>query len=569
MPRIVIAAVAVICLLAPTESVSQSVPIMLQERDGAPARSLTAAELNSLADPFFNLVLKEHADKTKLSDIENLITPNRENRQVFVVDENIANSRRGQSRRAVLSFSGRNGQAILTSNVMLSVFFSSEDFSDGPPFIEAWGWDNHRSRYNYYRLDRDGTPDHRMTWKFRGSSDQADLMGANDRRGTCIACHLNGAPVMKELAFPWNNWHSFKSEAKALSISNSNRWPVANSPRLKGILVEGERVGGLTSAERLEVDGILPAITQFNRRRINAALARRDDDGGIRVVEGVAEAVEGKRLLRPLFLTTEFNIVSSPQKSGLHPFSDEPGNGPNEPVELPNALFLNANLLAGGTTADFLGLKVSIAQKFQALPKLTPAEYKSIVTESVVKLGGRPGDADFAFLIPEPSHIDNDLVDQLLKRGIVTPHFVAAVVATDLELPIMSEKRARLLNFIPERFSFRPLKPGDDPFGQARHPDDLTLKVIAAIENGEVATGSDLETFVSMLKSADPRGELQRQVEGYHARIKNLLESDSDRLTELQRLQAKAISLRRLVLNDAVLQTINESGDRLFPLPDE
>jgi len=548
---------------------AQAVLPLSQERDGAPARNLTTAEFNALGDPFFNLVLREHADVIKLSEIENLLKPERQNRHVFVVDENIANSRRGQTRRAVLSFSGKNGEEILTTNVMLSLFFTSEEFSDTPSFIEAWGWDNHRSRYNYYRLDRDGTPDHRMTWKFRGSSVDADLMSINDRRGTCMACHINGAPVMKELPFPWNNWHSFKSESITLNPTNPNRWPVATHPRLKGLIQDGNRAGGLDGAERLEVDGILPAITQFNRRRINSALARRDSDGAIREDQGTSEVVEGQRLLRSLFQTTEFNIVSSAQKSGLHPLSDSAASGPGEPVTLPNSLFLNANLFAGGTKADYLGLKIDKAQRFQLLPKVTAAEYTALVRQSGVRLAGRPGDADFAFLIPEPSHVDNDMIDQLMKRGIVTPQFVAAVQIIDLETPILSESRAKLFRFVPNRFVFRPLKSGDDPFATGRHPDGLTKQIIEAIENSAIASGSEADAFLTLLKNPDPRSELEQRVNQYHERVRTRLEDPAAREAELKRLHNKVIALRRAVLRDSVLQAINETGDRLFPMPDE
>ena len=52
----------------------------------------------------------------------------------------------------VLAFDGKNGVEELKGNVMLSLSFGltgPEDVSD----IEAWGWDNHRGRYNYYKLD--------------------------------------------------------------------------------------------------------------------------------------------------------------------------------------------------------------------------------------------------------------------------------------------------------------------------------------------------------------------------------------------------------------------------------
>ena len=215
----------------------QSKPLQLKQlKDREPARSLTAVEFASLGDPLFLLVLKERADVTNLGILEELIQPDLSKRQVFVVDENIADSRRNQGRRSVLTFTGENQNIILNSNVMLSVFFTSEEFSDTPRQIEAWAWDNSRGRYNYYKMDNTGTPDGRLSWKFRGSSAGADLLSPADRGGTCMACHINGGPVMKELLRPWNNWHSSDSQIVYLqpTAAAAIRWPVATSSRLRG-----------------------------------------------------------------------------------------------------------------------------------------------------------------------------------------------------------------------------------------------------------------------------------------------------------------------------------------------
>ena len=46
-------------------------------------------------------------------------------------------------------------------------------------------------------------------------------------------------------------------------------------------------------------------------------------------------------------MTTEYNVISAAQPSGLHPFPAV-GTGPEEDVAVPDTFFLNANLLAGG-----------------------------------------------------------------------------------------------------------------------------------------------------------------------------------------------------------------------------
>jgi len=487
---------------------------------------LSAAELSSLGDPFFNLVLKSRADATSLSVIENLIQPVASDRHTFVVDEGIADSRRGQSRRVVLTFSGSNGPEILNTNVMLSAQFSSEAFPDNQRFLEAWGWDNHRGRYNYYKLDRTGTPDMRVSWKFRGSSDDADLLSSADRAGTYMACHINGAPVMKELVFPWNNWHSSASQATYLTSAapSAGRWAVAADSHLQR----------LEGAEDLETS-IFSAISQFNIRRLNRALVREDATGNIAVdAAGSSKVKEGRRLLRPLFETTEYNIISARQKSGLHlPAGNQTGAG--QAVGIPASFFLNSSIIAQSGPAQIVGLGIARAADFGKVT-LTAQEYTAAVKSSEVRLGGGLGDADFAWLTPEPSHVDNDMVDRLLRRGIVSPQFVASVMAIDIENPIFSPERALLLRFIPNEFEFSPTS--------KNHPDDLATKVIAALVAANPAAGSSESTLLAALRSPDPLKLLADQVDVYHARVSSRLSNPQSRQAEIDRLFALLVQRR-------------------------
>jgi len=539
-------------------STSADAELFRQVADGHPAEPITQEQADELGDPFFNLVLRNHSEVTNLGEIEDLLQPNRDQRHVFVVDEHIADASRGGARRAVLSYSGTNQGEFLSPNVMLSVFFDSEDFPDDLRSIEAWGWDNAMGRYNYYRMDSSGTG--QLTWKFRGSSVRAADLSPNARAGSCMACHVNGAPIMKELFFPWNNWHSTASKAAyLLKESEENaRWPVATSRRLEG---------HLSGAEDLEVGGILPSITQFNVRRLEAAI--RHDDSGLPKLDddGMAEVINGGEMLRHLFLTTEYNIISSRTKSGLHSFSAGPQAGPTSDVVIPETFFLNFNLIFGGGSARLIGLGVSNAVAFKQLVRLTPAEYKNLVDSSGVKLGDQPGDADFAWLVPEPSHMDNDMVDRLLRKGVVTPEFVAAVQCIDLERPVLSEKRASLLRFVPNEFRFSPAGSDASSSTNRMHPDDLTVKTIAAIEQTNPSNDSTEFEFMALLKGDNPVEELRRRIVEYKDRLMNQLSDDAQRPTELSRLYSLAVSSRRAVLDDEVLQAINETGDKLFPVP--
>ncbi len=331
-------------------ALAQQLPLIAQDRDNAPARLLTGAERASLGDPLFNLVLRDHPDAITLDALESHLRP-RES-QLFVVDENIANPAVGQSRRAVITYTGTTDGEILDSNIMLSLFFDSSSIAQGVVNIEALGWDAHRGRYNYYKLDMTGTPQPQPIWKFRGSSDGADLLDASERQGTCMACHITGSPIMKELPLPWNNWHSFRSGGTTnhLQRGNPESWPVASDAKLQR----------LEGAERLETNFIIPAVTQFSHRRVLTTLRRSEITGDVDVdAQGRATLIEARRILRHLFQTTEFNIASSDAASGFHPFDGVADAGPATDVVVPGAFFLDRHLLTGGGIRGYRGLGIN------------------------------------------------------------------------------------------------------------------------------------------------------------------------------------------------------------------
>src|SRR5947208_1274413 len=62
-----------------------AVKLQKQIRDGAALQPMSDAELAELGDPLFSLLLRDHADKIVLADIEKLIQPDEQQRQIFVV----------------------------------------------------------------------------------------------------------------------------------------------------------------------------------------------------------------------------------------------------------------------------------------------------------------------------------------------------------------------------------------------------------------------------------------------------------------------------------------------------
>jgi hypothetical protein len=508
---------------------------------------LSAEELDALGDPFFNLVLKTRSDVTRLSEVEDLVQPSRSDRRTFVVSEQIADQTPGL-RRAVITFTGSRNEQALDSNVMLSVFFDNQGFAEGISPIEVLGWDAKRGRYNYYKLDDSHAPG-RLAWKFRGSSDGADRLSPRARAGTCMACHINGAPIMKELLFPWNNWHSFKFQVPYLSQTNPNRWPVSRLPRL---------TQNTQGAETLE-STVIESVRRFNGQQI---------DHQVTMTDGARPTVtSARRLLRPLFVTTEFNIISAQNESGMHPLRKPAAGAPRAAVAVPNTVFLNANLISGNTIARYRGLGISAAQGFSTFCTVQPEEYRTLVSSAGVKLGDVTGDALFAWIAPEPSHIDIDLVDQLIRRGVITPEFAAAVLAIDLENPILSPDRESLLTFVPDAFTFVPLSDGADSRPRRRELDELTRAVIASLVRANPQPDTPAFRFLARLRHDDPVKALEEDIANYQARLQAALANPQLRMAELRRLYSVTVARRAAVLRHPVLGRLDETQGLLMPIP--
>jgi len=558
----------VLVILVQPFAYAQSSPLQFkQSRDGAPAQLLSAAEMASLGDPLFNLVLKEHANLVKLMDVLAAIQPNAANRHLFIVSEDIVRSALTGFRRAVLAFDGTNAGEALKGNVMLSVSFGPNGIGDVVD-IEGWGWDNHRGRYNYYKLDTTGSAMGTMIWKLRASSDAAEFMSPAERTGTCLRCHVVGAPVMKELFFPWNNWHagvggSFKAEYLDPASAQANKWPAASTPLFQR----------LSTADKLETDFLIPAFKRFDQTRLQTAL-KRNDATGDRFLSpaGRMTVQEGRRILQPLFHTREINLISSRHTSGIHPFGNATDFVATLDIQIPASFFLNAQLIAGGGTGGLGGLKLTEANQFVSFAKLTQQENKELVEKFQLRLNGVTGDTHFGWFVPEPGFVDNDLIDQALQLGVVTPHFVAAILAVDIETPVFSNKRAELFQFVPEQFDFTPIPAGVDPVSVPRDAtqDGLTQAVLANIRQANPAVGTSADEFRKLLGTANAVTELQTLVKAYVARVKNALDlaNPAQRKAELERLYGILVERRRLMLSHPVLKHLDETnGQLLLPLP--
>jgi hypothetical protein len=502
---------------------ANAAPILAQSNDQSAPQPMTEADLAKLNDPLFQLVLKDHAEVKTLADVTKFLKPTTQN--IFVVDEHIVDSAtkvgdRTAERRSVVTYSGTTNQQILDQNVLLSVTFDPNQFPE-PNFIEAMAWDDGRGQFNYYKLNRT-TGETTPTWKFRGNSQNADL--STNRQGTCMQCHINGGTVMKELLLPWNNWDSFSAKTPYL-LKGTNSWPIANAAN--------SPLAKLAGAENLESETMFPAMTRFNTRRINA-LKGADNQ----------TITDAKRLLKPLFVTTEFNLISSNHLSPLHPFSKASGSSGD--IRVPTSFFINQRLLED----------LEISAPFFDFAKLDTKDYEHLLRQTKTGLADKvPGDTNFAWLTPEPSFIDNDLVHQLMAQKILPPAFLAAALAVDLERPVLSIDRAKLWSdkILPAQFKFGATN-------------DLIPQVVKNLTALNPAVGTPEATFLQMLRQPDAVKALKQKVDQYVGRERGLLAGAKlgDRSTEWIRLYKLALQRREALLNDGILKSLDETGGKLL-----
>jgi hypothetical protein len=304
--------------------------------------------------------------------------------------------------RLVISGSNPGGTAVV---------FISMPAEDRQGLIELISWDSTKQAFNYYRR-----PAQRQ-WLWKG--DSRDAFRAASAGQGCFACHVHGAPIMKELRTPWNNWHSQAASIPREAIPSEavrNSPLFADSPagtRQPAQVLEGMIRGGTSMT-------IAPRIREF--------------------MQGSA-LTDAPTLLRPLFDTTTVNLASSNVLSR----SDTTQLG------LPMNFFVNADALG-----DILQLPTLLSVP---VPQIRRDLYAASLARFDFRLAAGPvcdattfclkGDTHFAFFVPVPSLGDINWIRELINRNVVTRHFVLSVLMVDFPNPVYSGPRRDLLRYVP------------------------------------------------------------------------------------------------------------------------
>jgi hypothetical protein len=295
-------------------------------------------------------------------------------------------------------------------------------------FIELIAWDRTKQVYNFWEVIG-------SQWFYRGDShdvlaDVAQLnIGARNPhfptppRLRCSGCHTLGAPIMKELEPPYNDWWTTD---RRLQLAPFILQPGTNA-------MEPAHVAGSLFREAVDASDLSQQVQRGIDRLVAARAQARESGPTV------------KQQLRSLFGTMEVNLVSD---SG--PFGDPARTA----VEIPQDFFVDARLVG-----DRQPVQVRMALYREALQQVgsrfAPDETPGLL------------ESHHAFVVPARSYIDNRVIDTLITQGVLDNELVADVLAIDFTTPVYSRARASLIAYAPE---------------QARDATDLRTQLVAALQ---------------------------------------------------------------------------------------
>jgi hypothetical protein len=419
-------AFAIAVFLAGIAGTASAQQLLHQPTDQAMPTPLSPSLRAELDDPFFRIVLEPRPDAISLGAIVSLMTEGSlSSFKTFVVGEQIgrpeaviANPEPGcgpPGRRVVISFEGfhqPSGRA-LDSNAFISTFISPQGQVGD---LEVLSWDGSHATYNYYKMQGG-------TWRLRNRS--IDLVTEDEATlsSGCLACHVNGGPIMKEFCFPWNHWHSFAFKARYLTPGSPLTWSIANDPLLQ------PRPGEAQEFEQI----IASSLSRFTSSLIDERLSVAAD--GSVTVAGLRDLVDS------LYMPTQLNLVSSPAISGLDGGGLTDRNP--EPMQIPDSFFVSVMQMRDIDLPIFQGQPLVTGVFAPGVLGVSLGEYEDLLQTFAIDTRCMPGpDTVFAWFGPEPSEFDRRMVERLTRRGVIDRELVAATLAVDVGEPLFSESRA-------------------------------------------------------------------------------------------------------------------------------
>lgn len=327
-------------------------------------------------------------------------------------------------------FFGHFTAAAIDNTALTSILAPQQDATPNNLLLESVVWDPRKQMFNFYEIRGNGNGG---TWFYRGDSRDILLDITNVHRNTdpsqllfgevslggarlrCSGCHMNGGPIMKELAPPHDSWWT---KERPLDLGG-----MRIAPELQPILsavVDASQFSGWVVKGNDKLVRSQPYWYERGRRSL-------------------------QEQLRPLFCEQEVNLDSDLQPyESIHPM-----------VTAPAGLFVNQCLLTGpnSTIGDCLRTATARVEVPKGLYTQSLKNFDSLFLDYQAG-GARPTDsldADHAFESPVKSHSDMLLVQRMIEDGLIDEEFAVDVLALDMTRPMFSAERCGLLLLVPNR----------------------------------------------------------------------------------------------------------------------
>jgi hypothetical protein len=290
-------------------------------------------------------------------------------------------------------------------------------------------WDQSSKSFNFYSADH---PSPKSQIFFHGNLHTQAVSSDNSFRHPCTNCHVGGGLLLKELHFPWTFWHS---DVHTLpGVAGPKKWVRGSSPVQIPIAVERfERstISSLTMANQSFVNGM------GQGKKFGSPLPQNEPAPQLY-----------KDLLYPLFCDRGLEIASA----------DFAGS-----AEVPWSLMLNRLLVPkNGQISLTAGIKLDSKGKtsrldmtgnrddtdYRELPKLI-GNMSEAANFFAPPLADTLTKGQIPLIFPARLFADDDLVSRLVLEGIISEDFAINILTVDLQNPIFSATRCRLLEKIP------------------------------------------------------------------------------------------------------------------------
>ena len=374
-------------------------------KDDAPVPT-EADQLVALTDPFAALVLRRGAWPLTLRavlaalDAMNADPQSVPQQDVFVVGD--GSQLAWTPANAHVSRNLRYAVVRRNNGVPMIMISTGTDIDSEEIFLQIIGWDSQQSVYNYYLR-------HAPTWVWAGNSWHA--FDPASRGKGCFDSHVNGSVVMKERKLPWLHWHSMSATIDGC---------LAPDDPLRADPLFATKKG----AQILQTQVVEPGVRRWTQARLERSLTT---PGSVTMLPA---------LLQHVITTTTINLTSSPVESRVVTAATT--------VRLPLSFFFNTDALL-----NIVGLAPALTT-----PTTPGAFYVQSLKDFDFHLQdetGRVADGDvhFAFTVPEAGLEDLDVLDQLIRRGVISRRLAACLLMVDFPNAVDSATRSSLLQYVP------------------------------------------------------------------------------------------------------------------------